>query len=331
MKKQILAAGFVLFSFMLPVKASEPTKIEQIYTFGDSLSDVGNVYNVTLAAKNVAYPPPPYFKGRFSNGIVWVEYLAQKLKLNPVPFTTLTTDVCSVRDGVNYAFGGSSSGLNNAIFPNEPLPGTLAQVNLYTSSLAANKKPADSKALYIVWAGSNDYLFGNVTNPQQPVENISKAVNILASVGAKNIMVLNLADLGKLPRTRNTQFSAQLSLLTNTHNAGLSNSLKNLSKQLGPKVNIMLVDVNTLFKTVSQFPGAFGFTNVTDACFTNNTICSKPDQYLFWDDVHPTTSAHKQVQKLALSVLKLKLSSQKAFAPKNTETVEIPFSVVSRY
>lgn len=331
MKKQILAAGVVLFSFMLPLKASEPPKIEQIYTFGDSLSDVGNVYNLTLAAQNIGYPPPPYFKGRFSNGIVWVEYLAEKLKLNPVPFTTLSTDVCSVRDGVNYAFGGSSSGLNNTIFPNEPIPGTLAQVNLYTSSLAAKQKSANPKALYIVWAGANDYLNGNVTNPQQPVENISKAVTTLANIGAKNIMVLNLADLGKLPGTRRTQFSTQLSLLTSTHNAGLSNAVKNLSKQLGPKTNLMLVDVNTLFKTVNQFPGAFGFTNVTDACLTNNTVCSKPDQYLFWDDIHPTTSAHKQVQKLALSVLKLRLSSQQAIAPKNTETVEVPLTVGYRY
>lgn len=331
MKKPILVAGFVLFSFMLPLKASEPQKIEQIYTFGDSLSDVGNVYNVTLAAKKVGFPPPPYFKGRFSNGIVWVEYLAEKLKLNPVPFTTLTTDVCSVRDGVNYAFGGSSSGLNNALFPDEPIPGTLAQVNLFTKSLAEKQKSANPKALYIVWAGANDYLNGRVTNPQQPVENLSKAVTTLANIGAKNIMVLNLADLGKLPGTRRTQFSSQLTMLTNAHNAGLSDSVKKLSKQLGPKTNLMLVDVSTLFKTVSQFPGAFGFTNVTDACFTNNTVCSKPDQYLFWDDIHPTTSAHKQVQKLALSVLKLRLSSRQAVAPKNTETVEIPLTAECRY
>jgi phospholipase/lecithinase/hemolysin len=331
MKKQILAAGFVVFSIMLPVKATASEKIEQIYTFGDSLSDVGNVYNATLATQKVGYPPPPYFKGRFSNGIVWVEYLAEKLKLKPVPFTTLTNNVCSVRDGVNYAFGGSSSGLNNAFFPNEPIPGTLAQVNLYTSSLAATKKKADPNALYIVWAGANDYLNGNVTNPQQPVQNISKAVTTLANVGAKHIMVLNLGDLGKLPGTRRTKYSTQLTQLTNAHNLGLSIAVKNLSSQLEPKVNLMLVDANTLLKTVSQFPGAFGFTNVTDACFTNNTVCSKPDQYLFWDDIHPTTSAHKQVQKLALSVLKLKLSARRAIVQKNTETVEIPGKVGCQY
>ncbi|MFB8787366.1 MAG: SGNH/GDSL hydrolase family protein [Potamolinea sp.] len=211
------------------------------------------------------------------------------------------------------------------------MPGTLAQVNLYTSSLAANKKQADPKALYIVWAGSTDYLFGNATNPQQPVENLSKAVTTLANVGAKNIMVLNLADLGKLPRTRNTQFSTQLSMLTNAHNASLSTTVKTLSRQLSPKTNIMLVDVNTLFKTVSQFPGVFGFTNVTDACFTNNTVCAKPDQYLFWDDIHPTTSAHKQIQLLALFVLKSKLNTRQAMLPKNTETLEIPLKVGYQY
>lgn len=327
MKKQIIATGFFLFSFMLPFKASANQKIEQIYTFGDSLSDVGNVFNATSQINNVGEPPPPYFNGRFSNGPVWVDYLAQRLKLQPVPYTTLPPGAFSAPNGINYAFGGSSSGLNNAVFPTLPFPGMLAQVNLFTSGLTANQQQADPKALYIVWAGANDYLFGNVTNPQQPVNNISNAVTVLAAAGAKNIMVLNLADLGKLPSTRLTQFSPQLTALTNAHNLALRNAIASLNRSL-PSVNIIPVDVNTLIKTFIKFPRAFGFTNVTEACFKNNAVCATPNSYLFWDDVHPTTVAHKQVQILALFVLKSRTGYSQAMLMPDLE-IEVPLTVGS--
>lgn len=327
MKKQILATGFFLFSFMLPLKASANQKIEQIYTFGDSLSDVGNVFNATSQINNVGTPPPPYFKGRFSNGPILVDYLAKRLNLQPVPYT-ISSGAFSSPDGINYAFGGSSSGLNNVTFPTAPFPGMLAQVNLFTSGLTANQQQANPKALYIVWAGANDYLSGNVTNPQQPVDNISKAVTALAAAGAKNIMVLNLADLGKLPSTRSTPFSAQLTALTNAHNLKLAGAIATLNRSL-PSVNIIPVDVNTLIKTVIKFPGVFGFTNVTEACFKNNVVCATPNSYLFWDGVHPTTVGHKQVQILALFVLKSRTRDRFASLPEDLLSVEVPSSAAS--
>lgn len=39
-------------------------------------------------------------------------------------------------------------------------------------------------------------------------------------------------------------------------------------------------------------PGAYGFTDVTDPCLVGLTPCSHPNQYLFWDALHPTTAAN---------------------------------------
>lgn len=280
MKKQIVVTGFVLFSFMLPLKAIAAS-FSQIYVFGDSLSDTGN------SLKATGLPPsPPYFQGRFSNGPVWSEYLANDLGLTQQQQT-------------NYAFGGANSGSDNTLVPGlQSLPGLQQQIDSYK----ATNTSADPNALYVVWAGANDYLSRSTTNPAVPVKNLSTAVNSLADYGAKNIMVLNLPDLGKLPGTSgDIQVSNGLSALSEAHNSGEAANLNFLSQQ--SDVNIIPVDVNSLFKQAIANPQQFNFTNVTNSCLTNTGVCATPDKYLFWDDIHPTTAAHKFVGELAFSTL----------------------------
>ncbi|MFQ4145070.1 SGNH/GDSL hydrolase family protein [Chlorogloeopsis sp. ULAP02] len=304
MKIKLLAAGLFVLSLLSPLKtAAANTDPEKIYIFGDSLSDAGNLYNAT---KFQAPPSPPYFEGRFSNGKVWVEYLGERLGLKPVLFTNLQNSTPS--DGINYAFGGAGSGLFNTLFdPKELFPGALAQVNLFTEA-----QQADPNALYIVWAGGNDYLFGNVTDVKQPVANISAAIALLAVAGAKNIIVPNLPDLGKIPFTSRTENASLLTALTKKHNQALAEALQKLS--IIPGIKIIPLDIESLFNRVQAAPSEFGLnlTNVTDACLVgslqdvvqgNFSVCPNPDNYLFWDGVHPTTLVHNVIAETALSAL----------------------------
>ncbi len=229
---------------------------EQIYVFGDSLSDSGNVFNATVGF----YPPsPPYFEGRLSNGPVWVEYLASKLEAN----------------STNFAYGGSSTGIGNAVIPDLPLPGLLTQVNSFT---------------------------GGATDSTESVGNLSTAVTSLYESGARNIMVVNLPDLGKLPGTRvDSQISSSFDALSEAHNFTLTAALDSLSQK--PDINIIPVDVNSLFDEAIAAPTEFGFTNVTDSCLVGVVACANPNEYLFWDEFHPTTAAHELVGELAFSAL----------------------------
>ncbi|KAJ9075881.1 hypothetical protein DSO57_1031476 [Entomophthora muscae] len=62
-----------------------------VYVFGDSISDNGNLYRL----KDKAIPSTQlYYEGRFSNGPVWVEYLANTLnaKLFDMAYASATTD-----------------------------------------------------------------------------------------------------------------------------------------------------------------------------------------------------------------------------------------------
>jgi phospholipase/lecithinase/hemolysin len=303
MKKQIAATGFVLLSILLPLRAAA-AGFSQMYVFGDSLSDSGNVFNLT--GRQV--PPSPYFNGRFSNGLNWVDYLAQDLNLSPTLYTDLGQGI-SPTQGINFAFGGATSGLDNTLSP--ILPGLRQQIGLF-SSLVPTNQSADPNALYLLWAGNNDYLpttstFTPFDTPNTTIGNLSFALNSLAALGAKNFLVVNLPDLGMLPLTRNTSNSSRLNTLTSLHNTSLTATLNALSTTPGSNLNIKLLDVNSLLAEAMSNPEEFGFTNVTDACIRNSSCVAGgqtvQNQFLFWDNIHPTTAAHQRIGDLAYSEL----------------------------
>jgi phospholipase/lecithinase/hemolysin len=66
-------------------------------------------------------------------------------------------------------------------------------------------------------------------------------------------------------------------------------------------VKIIRVDLFTLAQSAVAMPTPFGFTNVTDPCLVDTTVCSDPDSYLFWDDIHPTARAHQFIASAALA------------------------------
>jgi phospholipase/lecithinase/hemolysin len=278
-RKIIFAIALTLLAFMtsLVFSAQQPEPINQLYVFGDSLSDMGTVFRATGGM----YPPnPTYYQGRYSNGRVWVEYLALRLHL-------------SSKQTNNFAYGGATTGSNG----NSLVPGLLTQVQSFTQT----HQQSNPNALYVLWAGANDYLQG-VSSATVPVENITGGIASLAGVGAKKILVANLPDLGQLPATRTSANSASLSTLTQAHNQGLRRSLKLLSQQYSD-LQIVTLDANRLYRDAIANPAAFGFTNVISPCLSGSRACANPDQFLFWDGIHPTTAAHRILGEAAFSAI----------------------------
>lgn len=283
MKKKILLLAIItVLSFIMTAFAPSilsVKKINQLYIFGDSLSDTGNIYRATAGA----YPSsPPYFQGRYSNGLVWVEYLASGLKL-------------TAKQSTNFAFGGATTGTSSM----NGIPGLLAQVNNFTKG----HPDINPNALYVLWAGANDYLYG-ASNSTMPIENLSKAIQLLSTRGAKKILVANIPDLGKLPATRYTAKSTSLSESATASNLSLAKSFEVLNDKLGHDTQIIELDVNSLYREAITEPAKFGFTNVTNACLNNVAVCDNPDKFLFWDGIHPTTAGHRILAEAALKALK---------------------------
>lgn len=271
----------------------------QVYFFGDSLTDPGNVYT----ALGGVFPPSPPYAQRLSNDKVWAEYLAGQLGLSPVPSTQLSVQNLPIQ-GANFAFAGSTSGTINTVFSG--LPALQQQIDQFLGL----QLPVNPNALFVLWAGANDYLptqstFQPFTNPKPSVTNITTAISDLEAAGAQNILVVNLPDLGTLPLTRNTSDALRLNILSQAHNNFLFRQMRRLERSPGFDANIIPLDVNALFQQAINQPSQFGFTNVTEPCLNQQTFvpCSNPNQYLFWDSIHPTTAAHQIIGNFAFNRL----------------------------
>jgi len=244
-----------------------------VYVFGDSLSDDGHLHP--------DFPPPPYAQGRFSNGPVAVEYLANESAISLIDF----------------AVAGATTGLDNPDLAGTDLAntGVLSQVGFYLSSTTV----ADPNALYFVLAGSNDLLNAltfPTPNPQKAIQaTINEAVNNIVSevkalhkIGANHIIVANLPNLGLTPNVRALGINAQTiaTYASITFNKKLKFKLPDFVQQFDTFANLEKVVNN---------PAAFNLTNITDPCFDGANVCSDPDKYLYWDDLHPTTVVHKLI------------------------------------
>lgn len=303
MNKKIVITGICVFSCLVPFKALG-AGFSQMYVFGDSLSDEGNTFK---GSGNTIPPSPPYFQGRISNGKIWTEFLAEDLGLTSTKYTDVLSGSVPTQ-GINFAFAGATTGTENTLsltFPQLPtqLPGLTQEIGAFTTYFAAT---ADPNALYIIWAGANNYLpnagtYTPQTTPTQAITDLSNSIQALAGVGAKNILVANLPDLGKIPATLNTPVSGSFDALSAAHNSQLSSTVNSLEQTL-PVNFIELLDINTLFDQITANPSQYGFTNTTEACFTT-TVCSTPDQYFFWDTQHPTTKGHQLISDLASTTL----------------------------
>lgn len=277
-------AGAIVLAFAAaasPARESDP--FSAVVSLGDSLSDTGNFYEATGGA----YPPAPYFDGRFCNGPVWNEYLAGKLGMELDPDR-------------QFALGGSMTGnMNyNSIPPAFILPGFEQQVD---GVLAWNgRKKVDPRALYTVWVGANDFFgwLGSGTDPNvmigQGVANTIGGIADLSAAGARYFVVINLPDLGKTPTATalGAGASGLLSFLCATYNDLLEEQLDLLDDDR--RLHIVRVDAFALINDMVANPAGYGFTNVTQQAL-QGLPAADADEYLFWDGVHPTTAAHEAV------------------------------------
>ncbi|MDA9557328.1 SGNH/GDSL hydrolase family protein [Vibrio sp.] len=153
----------------------------------------------------------------------------------------------------------------------------------------------------------------------QAAEGTVTEIAKLAATGAQDIILINAPDIGAIPETPLIQsqviagssgfieklqakyLNYSTSNLTNTYNALTKIGLAKLTRELnsqGLEPNIQVFDFNGIFQSIIKSPSTYDFTNVSEACnyiFSAQEIkpeCFISTDYLFFDEVHPTTKGH---------------------------------------
>ncbi len=340
MESALTAKRFILsiLVFALPSVATAQLNFNGVVVFGTSLSDPGNAFTLLVhPVADLSYeafvtqntppydvldaeflvPSSPYAKGghHFTNGATWIEQYANGRGLAPYVAAAFQSNGSKAR---NYAVGGARA----TIYPGRVnLP---QQVDAFLTDVAG-AAPAD--ALYVIEIGNNDVgdalrKFGEVL-AQTGDENLAAAAaqtiigNALASIaaniqvlyaaGARKFLVWNAADWESLPAV--TAQGAGAILVARGLSTGFNDGLvQNVLTPLGglPNIQIARLDIASRMKYIIGHPDEFGLTNVTKPCVTPNMApftCQQPDQYFFWDGIHPTKAVHAIIAKAAADVL----------------------------
>lgn len=246
----------------------ETKSINKLVIFGDSLSDQGNLQTWLRIV-----PGAPYFGGRFSNGPNWVDYLQQQTGI-AVQNWAVGGSVTLMQEDRDYDWTTRLSG------------SVQEEINHYAEDYLDNGKLSDpDSTLFVLWVGGNDYL-GKLHNqaevdtfidePNDPeggsniliaevTNNITNHLHSLKELGARNILVLNLPDLGTIPRVlendtyhvgvdepnnfRLVNLSQKLTQISQRHNQALKSSIDNFVQQF-KEINIIYGDAYSGLRNV---------------------------------------------------------------------------------
>ena len=303
----LLVLASVLALGIEPVNTeAQAPQIDAFIAFGDSLSDTGNLWLLTKAVgQDPAIPPSvsphmTYSEGRFSNGKVAFEYLWDHISAGDDVKPFLATLRVPQKGAVSFAFGASGTGFIESIPGPLLIPGLNGQVELLETALRGRKPPR--RALYAIFTGANDYLGGPgvALAPQVVVGNIVNAIQKLYALGARDVMVLNLPNLGLIPLVP-AELKEPLLQLTGFHNFLLAQALTGLATSL-PDLRLIPVDVFTFTNNLAAQPGAVLSPALpfplSHCLFSNPAGCTDvgtfdvDPKFFFWDAEHPTTATH---------------------------------------
>jgi phospholipase/lecithinase/hemolysin len=299
-------AGAIAAFTVLCVASTAHAAFSGLYIFGDSLSDPGNnaivlnpgVTPPSAITSNFFVPEFPYTPSlQYSNGDVWSHAFAQALGLSAMPV---------LAGGTNFAFGGARTGPlnpNGLLDPGAFPPSLLTQVATF---LGATGGVAPSTALYVIAGGGNNARSALEAIAKDPANalaiigdasqayaaDVKAMVDSLQQGGATDIIVWNTPNLGLAPAVL-SQPAPPPGFPTASQTGTLVSATMNqaLAVALAGEDGVTTFDLFGLLTAINANPAAYGFSNATDAC--GAVPGCAPNDYLFWDGIHPTAAGHR--------------------------------------
>lgn len=267
-----------------------------IFVFGDSLVDAGNVQDAVTSAGGPDPAPAAagYFEGRFTNGPDYTDLLYRRAYGEYMTASRL--------GGTNYAYGGA-----RAVDDGNPFALDLGvQVANYLTDAGGN---ADADGLYIINIGGNDiFAIGNGTtgglDPEQygaaVIQQIVGQVLALDAAGAGNILVTGIPNATvPFARALDLQLTAALMALDLQAELTLFSYIDFFDRMLADPSDFGLPPLN-LTTTCRQAGGP----TATNDCFG----------YFSFDGTHPTAAIHRALAREIGALVGIDVPAPGAFA-----------------
>lgn len=278
-------AALTALALIAAVPAFAAERPSQLFVFGDSLVDAGNI-NAAFGSDAFNPRAAGYFPGQFSNGPNYTTLLSRNFYGSSVRPSLL--------GGTNFAFGGARAVANGDAVPD---------LNLQLAAFgAAYGGVADPNALYVINMGGNDLFavasgdtggLGAAAYLANVASTIAGSVTTLQAAGARRFLVTGI------PQTTATGFAAQ-SLLTSALN-GLT---------LAPDTELTRFSYQNFFIGLTTNPAAFGVAPFTEAgnCIGNRPVIAGSIDctgYFSFDGIHPTAQVQSALYRTVLGQLGL--------------------------
>ncbi|MBL4801767.1 MAG: SGNH/GDSL hydrolase family protein [Emcibacter sp.] len=263
---------FFLLATTLSQQNATAGPITDLFVFGDSLSENGNLQ----ALLGPGVPP------RFTNGPIAAEILAAQIGLNLSPSFFSADNPTTDLVANNYAFAGARA---RTTLPGG-VPGLAAQTGTAIAQSGGSLAP---DALYLIFIGGNDVADaltgGGITIIDAAVTAILTAINDLQAFGAENFLVVNAPDVGDTPdiQAGGTGAISGADFLVEQFNILLASGLSGI-----PGVTMFDAIAFGQNYISSGAAAADGITNFDDPCSVIAAYLCTDNSFFYADGFHVT-------------------------------------------
>ncbi len=325
----LIFALSLLFTSTLLLANDKHKAYQHVYFFGDSLTDAGWLTTWPIWRRANPYKGVAYFTQ--PGGQNWTIYFQNSYPISQGNVTPCRyggkTTFCP-KNANNFAQGGAvTRGIG---IPQTYKYGIKAKRGNFASPNAVSlqiryqqrihKKYGKERALYIIFAGSNDIIKALMKNPKTVMQKASTAAkNIKQSIKRiktsnpnASVMIMNLADIGDAPFAQK-QGKKIVQLLNEASEA--------FNEKIASSKGIILFNTHQLFKSINGSAGKsirianqnFHFKNTSiPLCNTEALYCSHNDLkpgYLFISSdfagpVHPSDLTNRALGLAVAQCLK---------------------------
>ncbi|XP_073107379.1 GDSL esterase/lipase At1g28570-like [Elaeis guineensis] len=284
-----------------------------IFSFGDSLADTGNFVSYAKGT-NIGRLPygETYFHrptGRFSDGRIIIDFIAQRLGLPLVPPSLAGPGGQGFRQGANFAVGGATALANdffrakglNVTWTDYSLGVQIEQFRHLLPSLCSSDSECHdflNNTLFLMGEiGGNDYnhpFFQGRTVEEittyvpNVISAISSAIKVLIDLGVKTLVVPGNFPIGCVPvylglfqNSSKGDYDPQtgcinwLNKFSEYHNLQLTTELEKLH-QLYPDATIIYANYYEALLNIVRSPQKFGIEVTEAACCGSGKLSNPP-------------------------------------------------------